>query len=60
MKTKTFDCVQMKRQASARIYETIKGMTVEEEVEYWRKHTEDLRVQQEVAKQQRANVGAAA
>ena len=36
MKTKTFDCVQMKREGALRIYERLKGMTVEEQVAYWR------------------------
>jgi len=37
MKTKTFDCVEMKREASKRIYEELKGKSVEEQIEYWRK-----------------------
>jgi hypothetical protein len=34
---KGFDCVQFKRQAQARIYERIKGLSPEEEIEYFRK-----------------------
>ena len=32
---KGFDCVRFKRQAQARIYERIKGLTPEEEIEYF-------------------------
>lgn len=39
MKTKTFDCVEMKRRGSRRIYERIKNMTREEELAYWRERT---------------------
>jgi len=43
MKTKTFDCVEMKRRGAARIYERIKDMTPAEEVAYWKKRTASLR-----------------
>lgn len=36
MKTKTFDCVEMMHQGALRIYEETKGMTMEEELAYWR------------------------
>ncbi len=42
MKTKTFDCIQMKRKASLRIYEETKDLTFEEKVEYWQRKTEDV------------------
>ncbi len=49
MKTKTFDCVEMKRQAAARIQETIGKMTLEEKVAYWRGRNEAfLREQREL------------
>lgn len=47
MKVKTFDCVEMKRQAARRIYEELKDKTVEEQVEYWRKGTEIMKKQRE-------------
>ena len=48
MKTKTFDCVQMKRNAAARIYETVKGMTPDQETEFWnKKNAEFVRRQEE-------------
>lgn len=46
-KTKSFDCVEMKRQGAARVQALIAGMTPEEELEFWRKQTEELRKQQE-------------
>lgn len=35
MTKKSFDCVEMKRQAAAQIYEQIKNMTIEEELHFW-------------------------
>ncbi len=36
MKTKTFDCVEMKRKGAERIYQLVKDMTPAEELEFWR------------------------
>jgi len=47
MKTKTFDCVEMKRRAAERIYEATKDMTLEEEIEYWRQRNKEFRREQE-------------
>jgi len=41
MKTKTFDCVEMKRRAALRIHERMKDMTVEERIEYWRRRSRE-------------------
>ena len=46
MKTKTFDCVEMKRRGSQRIYETTKNMTFEQEVAYWREQSRQFREEQ--------------
>ena len=43
MKTKTFDCIEMKRRGAARIFEATKGMSLEQEVAYWRRRAEALR-----------------
>lgn len=43
MKTKTFDCVEMKRKGAERIYQLVKDMTPAEELEFWRRGTEKLR-----------------
>ena len=43
MKTKMFDCVEMMHRGALRIYEETKGMTVEEELTYWReRHAETI------------------
>ena len=42
MKTKTFDCVAMKRRGSRRVYERIKNMTPAQELAYWQKRTARL------------------
>jgi hypothetical protein len=39
---KTFDCVEMKRKAQEKIYEDIKDLTLEEEIEYFRKGAEQF------------------
>ena len=54
MKTKTFDCVEMKRRGARAVYEAVKGMTVEQELEYWRSKTNELRgkLEAERAKQE--------
>ena len=41
MKTKTFDCVEMMHEAGLRIYEETKGMTLEEELAYWRERRKE-------------------
>jgi len=43
---KTFDCVEMKRKGSLRIYQEAKDLAFEERVQYWtRKSEEALRRQ---------------
>ena len=37
MKTKQFDCVEMKRKAAEKIYKDIQHLTPEEELRYWNK-----------------------
>ena len=51
MKTKTFDCVEMKRHGGARIYEATRNMTLEQEVAYWRRRSETFRKEQERLRQ---------
>jgi len=53
MKTKTFDCVAMKRRGAEKVYEMVKDMTVEEEVEFWRQKTEELRKLQKAVQEKR-------
>jgi len=40
---KTFDCVEMKRKGSQKIYEALKGRTRDEQVAYWRERNEETR-----------------
>ena len=47
MKTKTFDCVEMKRRGSQRIHEAIRDMTFEQKVAYWRDRSQRFREEQE-------------
>jgi hypothetical protein len=46
-KPKTFDCVEMKRRGSQRIYEATKDMTPEQELAYWRERSRQFREEQE-------------
>ena len=43
MTKRRFDCVAMKRKGARRVYEATKGMTVEQEVEFWRERTAEFR-----------------
>ena len=47
MKTKTFDCVEMKRRGAARVREKLKDMTPQEQLAYWDKKTSELRSRQD-------------
>ena len=58
MKTKTFDCVEMKRRGQLRIRERLKGMTVEQQLEYWRKRSEEFMREQDRLRAQRPPVPA--
>ncbi len=40
---KKFDCVEMKRRGAEKVCEAIQGMTLDEEVAYWRKRTKEAR-----------------
>lgn len=42
-KSKTFDCVDMKRKGAEQVQQEIAGMSIEQELAYWRKGTEELR-----------------
>jgi hypothetical protein len=47
MKTKTYDCIEMKHIGGQRIYEMVKGMTREEELAFWKAGTEEMRARLE-------------
>jgi hypothetical protein len=46
MKVKQFDCVEMKRLGSEKIYEDIKEMKIKEELAYWKQATKELEMLQ--------------
>jgi hypothetical protein len=47
MKTKTFDCVEMKRHAALRIHEQMKDMTLQQKIDYRRRRSEEFRREQD-------------
>ena len=53
MKPKTFDCVEMKRRGAKLVYEEVKGMTTEQELEYWKVATDRLIARQKAARSKR-------
>lgn len=42
-KTKTFDCVEMKRQGALALHEKLKGLSDEEKLAYYQKRARELR-----------------
>ncbi|MBN1291353.1 MAG: hypothetical protein JXB48_05890 [Candidatus Latescibacteria bacterium] len=55
MKTKDFDCVKMKRKGAEVVYQNIKSMTTEEQLDYWQKGTKKLQ-QKKLHVSQKQNV----
>jgi hypothetical protein len=47
MKTKTFDCVEMKQRGAEQVQQELMKMTPEEEIAFWQKGTEKLRQKQQ-------------
>ena len=43
MKTKTFDCVRMKRQGAEMVKKQLEGKSLRQQLEYWQKATEELK-----------------
>jgi hypothetical protein len=56
MKTKTLDCVETKRKGSEKVYQMIKDMTREEEIEFWRRGNERLKKEIEERKRAKASM----
>lgn len=42
MKSKPFDCVEMKQRGAERVLAETAGMTLDQELDYWREATEKL------------------
>ena len=56
MKTKTFDCVNMKRQGAEQVMKQLEGMSLQEQLEYWKRGTEELKeLQKKLRKANRRN-----
>ena len=53
MKTKLFDCVEMKRKGAEALKEKLEGMTLEEEVIYWQSRLNELRERQKTLRDER-------
>ena len=49
-KAKTFDCVAMKHHGAAEVYRRTKGMSLAAELAFWRRETQALRREQQVAR----------
>ena len=50
MKTKTFDCVEMKRKGAECVRRRLRGASASQELTYWRTRTERLRAEQEAVR----------
>jgi hypothetical protein len=53
MKTKTFDAVEMKRRGQEALLAKLEGLTLEEELEFWRQKNAELREWQKQLQAQR-------
>jgi hypothetical protein len=52
MKAKTFDCVEMKHRGAEKIREQTKGMTLEQELEFWQERSRILKRRQQSIKRE--------
>ncbi len=53
MKAKTFDCVQMKRRGAELVRKRLEGKTFKQQLEYWKKGTDQLRQLQSKAREKK-------
>jgi len=51
MKTKKFDCVDMKRRGAERVRQQLEGKSFDEEMKYWAEKTKKLRKLQKEVRQ---------
>ena len=59
MKSKTFDCVEMKRQGQRRLHELLKDMTAEQQLDWWRQRNEKFLRKQERLRTERSPAASA-
>jgi hypothetical protein len=52
MKTKTFDCVEMKHRGAEQVKEKIDRLTVQQELAFWAERSNELKQRQATAKAQ--------
>ena len=51
MKTKTFVCVQMKREGAELVRKQLEGKSLKQQLEFWKKGTFELKMLQKKAKE---------
>ncbi len=56
MRIETFDAVEMQDYAAQRLYAQTKGMTLAEQLEFWRKRTDSLQEHQRAIQKREARV----
>ena len=54
MSKKPFDCVEQQHLGGARVRRRLRGKTTAQQVEYWRRRTEELRVLQDTLRREAA------
>ena len=57
MRTKAFDCVEMKRRGAELVRKQLEGKSFEQQLEYWQKGTEDLKKLQTQARESKYERG---
>jgi hypothetical protein len=58
MKNKSFDCVEMKRKGAEAVYQKVASLSIEEQLEYWRKGSASLRQQMQPVDKKNAQAAA--
>ncbi len=53
MRTKAFDCVEMKRRGAELVRKQLEGKSFEQQLEYWQKGTEGLKKLQAQARERK-------
>ena len=59
MRNKSFDCVEMKRKGAEAIYQKVSSLSLEQQLEYWRKGSDSLRQQMKPANEVDRELGTA-
>ena len=53
MRTKAFDCVEMKRRGAELVRKQLEGESFEQQLEYWQKDAQDLKKLQAQAREKK-------